>query len=62
MKINLNDSCYVIKRIIEKEKKKKKSKFRTMDESMMENFSFSFLPILSFNFELLNMNCLFKEI
>lgn len=61
MKINLNDSCYVIKRIIEKEKKKK-SKFRTMDESMMENFSFSFLPILSFNFELLNMNCLFKEI
>lgn len=24
MKINLNDSCYVIKRIIEKEKKKKK--------------------------------------
>lgn len=52
----------MIKRIIEKEKKKKKSKFRTMDESMMENFSFSFLPILSFNFELLNMNCLFKEI
>lgn len=52
----------MIKRIIEKEKKKKKSKFWTMDESMMENFSFSFLPILSFNFELLNMNCLFKEI
>ena len=30
----------------EEQKKKKKSKFRTMDESMMENFSFSFSPVL----------------